>query len=68
MAETVPLSVLPKHLAFRYNWVNGHYVGPGVSIPPRKEDCDCRCAEVDELGRPAFIGFCPDSDCQRRPR
>lgn len=68
MNDTVPLSELPTHLAVRWNWRNGHYYGPGVVIPPRKEDCSCACSATDDLGRPLHIGLCPDAGCERRPR
>lgn len=50
------------------NWDSGgHYTGPAMELPPRKEDCSCRCSETDDLGRPVFVGLC-GPDCERRQR
>lgn len=40
---------------------------PSVAVrtPPRKEDRACRCSEMDEYGRPVFIGWC-GPDCEGR--
>lgn len=67
MSQTVPLSEFRRCLTQQRYRQNGSYVGPGVHIPPRKEDCSCACSEVDEMGRPKYIGFC-GADCERRPR
>lgn len=52
----------------RTNYDRGHYVGPPVHMGPVKEDASCSCGLRDDLGRPVFVGCCPDVDCQRRPR
>jgi hypothetical protein len=50
------------------NWHGGSYIGAGVDIPPMREDCRCACSAKDELGRMVHVGWCPDPDCERRPR
>ena len=35
-------------------------------VPPLKKDRLCRCSEVDDYGRPKFIGWC-GPDCEGRP-
>lgn len=71
---TVPMSTFKREVSRPTNWRAGPpfneqaYVGPGVNIPPRKEDCSCACSATDDIGRPLHIGLCPDRDCERRPR
>lgn len=70
---TVPMSRFKIEYGRSVNWQSGPtseraYVGPGVVIPPRKEDCSCACSATDEYNRPVHIGLCPDPDCERRPR
>lgn len=36
-------------------------------VPPLKAHRSCRCPEVDEYGRPVFIGWC-GPDCEGRPK
>ncbi len=61
--ETVPLSEFRR----AGHYFGGLYEGPGIEIPPRKEECGCACSETDDLRRPRFIGWCGES-CERRPR
>lgn len=73
---TVPVSIFKREMARSSNWQGGGphspgertYVGPGVHIPPRREDCRCACSALDDIGRPLHIGWCPDVDCERRPQ
>jgi hypothetical protein len=65
--ETVPLSEFRRFFHTRMPGAFGLYEGPGIEIPPRKEECSCACSETDELGRPRFIGRC-GAMCERRPR
>lgn len=59
---------LRANVADPVNYDRGHYVGPPVYMGPAKEDATCSCARRDDLGRPVFVGCCPDVDCQRRSR
>lgn len=69
MIDTVPLSEFKRcRKDPRWRDESGRYIGPGIFIPPRKEDCRCACSATDDLGRPLHIGLCPDPDCERRPR
>lgn len=65
--ETVPLSAFRRLQDDPRYSENGHYFGPGIHIPPRREDCSCACSALDDIGRPLHIGWCPDTNCERRP-
>lgn len=57
-----------RNLRDRRLYANGLYAGPPVHVGPVKEEAGCACSEKDELGRARYVGFCPDVDCERRPR